>query len=82
MFAKYFHHLLLLGQCLRVAEGCATFPSGQWLCQDVLSHEFIETVMDGSLSNPYDLVISNPPFEHALAFLYVALMMITDRRQR
>ena len=36
--------------------------------------------MSGELSEPFDVIISNPPFEHAYAFLYVALMMVSRQR--
>lgn len=64
----------------RVREGQVAFPVGDWVTADVLSPRFLTTIL-GPNTPSYDVVISNPPFEHAYAFLYIALMMITDKRQ-
>jgi hypothetical protein len=71
--------------CVEICEkrcqlGKAHHPDLTWLNDDVLSPKLIKELMDGEFQDPFDLVISNPPFEHAFAFLYIALMMITRRR--
>ena len=69
-------------QAHRVAEGREGVPDANWLHASVLSPGFLAAVLEGEHAAPFDVVISNPPFEHAFAFLYVALMMVSSPRRR